>query len=304
VFANLARTAFATLALFTTTLATAQTAPPSNVDDRFRAQVQPVTEADRQNALLTGDTDIILLRKTKLFTLSGGITGNYSSNAALSPDTPKADASLQAQVGLRIGTRIGGRVDVFADIGVVGVRYAKYVALDYSALNAAVGAQMTVKGFDLAAVYQPSMIFDRSFSKRQLTQHRFRVSLSRRFKLGPLYVDPSLSAERVIAHPGDYSNWAGGGDVSVTLPLSKRRPISLYATGGYERRAYDSYFPDLVGVKRKDDHWNGGIGLSYSLGRWGGVNLGYSYGQNFSTSDVNVYHAHSGALSISARVRF
>jgi hypothetical protein len=285
---------------------TAQTLPrqPSNIDQRFAIQAPAMTEADKQNALLTGDTDIVLMQKTKLFTLHGSFSTNYSNNAALSTTDTESDYSGQMQVGVRVGTRIGGRVDVFADVGVLGVRYSKLARLDYNALTAAIGAQVRVKSFDLSATYQPSVIYDRKFSNRQLTQHRLSLGVSRRFLVGPVVIEPSLSAERVVANPQDYNNWVGGADVTLSVPLSKKRPISFYATAGYERRSYDSYFPDLLGSDRRDDRINAGIGVTYNLGQRGSINFAYNYGKNDSTSDVNGYEAHSGTLGISGRLRF
>jgi hypothetical protein len=296
----------ASLAALTAQSATAQTLPrqPSNIDQRFRIQAPPVTEADKQNALLTGDTDIVLMQKAKLFTMHGSFNTNYSDNAALSTTDTQSDYSGQMQVGMRVGTRIGGRVDVFADVGVLGVRYSKLARLDYSALTAAIGAQVSLKSFDLSATYQPSVIYDRKFSNRQLTQHRLSLGVSRQYMVGPVAIVPSVSAERVVADPEDYNNWAGGADLTLSVPLSKKRPISFFATAGYEKRSYDSYFPDLLGSDRRDDRMNAGIGVTYNLGQRGSFNFAYNYGKNDSTSDVNGYVAHSGTLGISGRLRF
>jgi hypothetical protein len=42
--------------------AMAQTAPANNIDDRVRSQTRVLTDKDREEAMLTGDTDIVLHR--------------------------------------------------------------------------------------------------------------------------------------------------------------------------------------------------------------------------------------------------
>ena len=280
----------------------AQTAPGSNIDDRFRLQTLPRPEAERSEAIMTGDADIVLLRRTRLFTLHGSATANYSSNAALSPTTRNADAFFQIEAGVRVGTRLGGRVDVFADLGAVGVRYAKYAALDYSALTGLVGAATQLGPFEASAAYQPSIVYERNFNQRQLTQHRFRFNGSLPVTWRKLSIAPSLGIERVLSTPRDYRNTALSADLSLSTPIGQR--VIAFASLGYEQRRYDSYFPDLVGVKRRDRRFDASLGVVYRPARWATLRASYSFSHNVSTSDVNGYVAHMGAIGVSAELRF
>lgn len=283
----------------------AQAGPGSNVADRFRQQSGPATQEERTEAILTGDTDLVLLRRTPLFTLFGTANLSPTSNAFLSTTGERSDIVLQAQAGLRIGTRIGARFELFAQAALLGVRYVRFDALGYSAFTGAAGASTQVAGFDIALTYQPSIIYSKDFKTRQLTQHQFTATLSRSFSLGHVVVTPGISGQRVQSSPSDYRNWSGAADLSLTYPFRIRAvPAALFATGRYEHRDYDGYFRDLLGVDRRDDLIEGSVGLAVQPARWGALRAAYIFQHNRSTSDVNGYTAHSGALSLSASVRF
>lgn len=278
--------------------------PPGNIDERVRQQVRPASERERQDALMTGDTDIILLQRTKLFTLTGSLDVTGTSNAALAPTGELSDTFGQGQIALGVGTRIGGRVDVFANVAIVGVRYAKQATLDYNALSAVVGARASFGRLAVTATYQPSMVFTRDFSTRQLTSHRFRLGASMGFRLRGVSIEPEIHGERAITHPGDYSAWSGGGSLTLSAPLSKTQPVLAYAQIGYDRRSFDDYFTAFVGTKRLDDNLSAGVGIVWRPRSWGEVRASYSFGRNWSTSDVNGYTAHSGTLGVNATLRF
>ncbi len=287
--------------------ARAQTAlppAPSNINDRVRIQLPDLTKADRENALLTGDTDIVLLRKSKLFSVYGGVGINFTDNAALAETGLQGDSLYSANAGFRIGTKIGGLVDVFASAGASVVSYSKLNALGYSALSGAVGVQLPIRKVDIALSYQPSIVYGKGFKNRQLTQHRFRLQASRRFTIGRLIVDPSISVERVIAAPNTYNTWGGGAELALTLPLSKTKPIFATVSGGYERRVYDDYFEGILGTARRDNVYSVGASLSWNFAPWGTIGLSYDFRKQASTSDVNRYRSHSAGFNFSARARF
>jgi hypothetical protein len=279
------------------------TAPRNNIDERVRQQVRP-TDREREEIMLTGDTDIVLTRRTRLFTVNGSIGVSGTSNAFLAPTDRLSDDFGQTQITLGIGTRIGGRIDLFASAGVTGVRYFRYKALDYNALTGLVGARAAFGRLDVTATYQPSIVLSSDFGARQLTSHRFKLSASLPFQIRNLTVEPSVAVERVLSSPSDYRAWGGSAGLTLSAPLSNHIPLLAYVSAQYERRSFDAYFPDLVGVKRLDDNWSAGAGVVWRPKRWGEVRASYSFQRNYSTSDVNAYYAHSGTLGISAMLRF
>ena len=290
------------------TTAHAQAAPPAapgnNIDDRLRQQLRPPSERERTEALMTGDSDIILTRRTKLFTVNAALDFTVTSNAFLAPTSPVSDGLGQAQLSLGIGTRIADRVDVFASIGTLGVRYFDNSALNYNAFTASVGARTNLGRLNITASYQPTIVMSGDYKLRQLTSHRLNLSASMPFQLKRLTIEPSIGAERVIADPSDYNAWSGSAGVTVSAPLSRKTPIFAYASGQYQYRSFDSYFTGLVGTDRRDNSWSAGVGLVWRPTRWGEVKASYSFQRNTSTSDVNGYKAHSGTLGLSAAIRF
>jgi hypothetical protein len=280
------------------------TVPGNAIEERSRQQVRLPGDEEREEAILSGETDIVLTRRTRLFNLHGNLDAAYTDNAFLSPAERRKDGYAQLQAGIGAGTRIGGKVDVFADASVVGVRYFENRALDYSAIAGLVGARTNLGRVQLAATYQPTVVFDRDFGRRQLTSHRFRVSASLPFRAGRVLIEPVVSGERAVTRPSDYSAWSAGGGVAVSAPLSRKVPVLAFATVNYERREFDSYFPGLVGVDRKDDALAASAGVVWRPRAWGEVRASYSYQRNWSTSDVNRYRAHGGRLGLAAVLRF
>jgi len=282
----------------------AHSAPGNNIDARVRQQLAQPSEQERETALLSGDTDILLTKPTKLFNLHGSVDLSATSNAFLTEHHARSDGITQIQVGVGMGTRIGGKVDVFADLSLLTARYFKHDKLDYSAVTGVIGARTRLGRLNLTASYQPAVVFTGDFGRHQLTTHRFRLSASLPFSIKRLQVEPRIGGERVLAHPGDYTAWAGTVGVTLLLPLSKTAPVYGYATANYERRSFDHYFPDLVGVKRKDDAVSAGIGVVWRPKAWGDVRASYTFQKAYSTSDVNRYLSHSGGLGLSAVLKF
>lgn len=294
----------ALLLLCCATAALAQAPPQGNLDERVRQQLRLPSERERAEALMSGDSDLVLLRRTQLFNVHGSLDFSTTSNAYLAPEDGISDQFGQAQVGIGFATRIAGKVDVFADLAMVSVRYFNEDSLDYGAATGLLGASMDAGKFKVSATYQPSMVFDRDFAHRQLTSHRLRLSASLPFQLGTVTVQPDVHVERAITNPSDYKAWTGGVSVTASEPLSQRIPLLAYVTAGYDRRVFDDYFEAFVGVKRKDNNVNAGAGVAWRPLPFGEVRASYSFGHNGSTSDVNRYKSHSGTLGLSAALRF
>lgn len=284
--------------------ASAQTAPGNNIDSRLRQQLAQPSERDQESALLTGSTDILLTRPVKLFNLHASADISATSNAYLAPHDVRSDGIAQMQIGIGTGTRIAGKVDVFADLSLLSAHYFKHDELNYSAFVGTVGARAHLGRVKLTASYQPSVVFDRDLRRHLLTTHRFRMSVSLPFSIKRLLVEPSIAGERAVAHPRDYTAWAGSAGLTLSLPLSNRVPVYGFATANYERRSFDHYFPDLVGVRRRDDGISAGVGMVWRPKAWGEVRASYTFQKNHSTSDVNRYRNHTGGMGLSATMRF
>ncbi len=44
-----------------------------------------------------------------------------------------------------------------------------------------------------------------------------------------------------------------------------KRPVTIFLSGGFEQRIYDHYFPDLLGVDRKDKLRDLGLGARWQV---------------------------------------
>ncbi len=292
--------------LLASTAAVAQAPAPGagNIDERVRQQLRVPGEREQAEALMTGDADLLLLRRTQLFNAHGSLDLNTTSNAYLAPSDKVSDQYAQLQAGVGFATRVNDKLDLFADLSIVGVRYSGEDSLNYNAASGVVGAGSKFGRFNVTLLYQPSMVFSSDFGDRQLTSHRLRLAAAMPFELRGFTVQPDLHAERAITRPTDYSAWSGGAALTVSRPISKSVPAFVYANVGYDRRVFDDYFTAFLGLKRKDDSVNAGAGAIWRSAAWGEVRASYNFGHNASTSDVSGYTLHSGTLGVSATLRF
>lgn len=295
------------LAVLAALPATAQTTGPgNNLDDRFRNQVYHLSpEQKLSDALMSGQDDLLLLRRTPLFTAHAGYARSTTSNAPLSPDDPGKDGYGVADAGVEAATVIAGHVRVYANAGVVSAKYSQYGNLDYSAVTAGLGAQAHYAGVDLDLSWSPSAVYSsQNFHHLSLRQARYSAQLSTDLKLGPVVVQPSVHYDRTRAHPSDYDNSASGGRLTVVVPFKTRHPVTVFLSGGFEQRIYDHYFPDLLGVDRKDRLRDVAAGVRWQVTPALDLSAQYSYQKNRSTSDINFYKTRGGTVGVTLSRRF
>lgn len=287
--------------------AMAQSVSPvqANLDVRARARallISPETAA--RDALLSGRNDIVLLAKPALFTVSASIDTTHSSNAFMRPEDDVADTATNSDLGVQIGTRIASRFDVSASLVVSNQTYSKYSELDYNSVQASLGVAARLKGFEIDLRVSPSRIYDSKFKQVQLTQQQSQVTVAYPLQLKGVNIVPSIFASRSNSNPVDYNNTAYGIDISAARRLSTSWPLTAFVSVGYQQRAYDAYFPDLLGVERTDKLTRASIGFEFDVGKVGAIGVQYSVQDNQSTSDVNGFKATNGGLSLRLRHRF
>jgi hypothetical protein len=290
--------------------AAAQTAPDAaqnSLDQRLNVALGGSTSTrDGLTALVTGYEDLILLEPRQFFTVSFDISPQHSSNLALSPEA-ESGTYWVGNFGVRAATRLADRVNVHASVGALQARYRSHEELDYSAFTGSLGADMDVAtrlgklkfGLD----YAPASIYQGSFSDHQQTRQRIVASAQ---LINPLphhaALVSNLQVERVLADPADFKSY--GESLDVALVMMPHPAWQVAASIGYNRRQYDSYFVDLVGVDRKDHGWRGALSAQWSPGEWVTVALSLDYSRNTSTSDVNGYKAFTIAPAVTLSARF
>ena len=303
---NSLRAWLAAAAVLVPVTALAQPAPgDTSLDQRVQAVSRlPDAAAQAQEAILTGRNDIVLMRERQFFTLSASASAFHATNAALGSDA-RSDQFVTADVTLRAGTTLGGRVDVYAEIGGATAQYRQFSNLGYVAAQGAIGAHTTLYGLDVDAAYAPSVIFDREAKSRQLTQHRFVVTVGRGWATREgASLRVAASIERISADPSPYTNSGAAISASAAVPLNRERSLNGFVamTGVY--RSYDNYFEDFVGVARRDRLLELSVGLGWTPTERISLDLRWTQSRNWSTSDVNRYRAGVGGLGLRAAARF
>ena len=253
---------------------------------------------------LTGENDLVILRKPQHFTLTADFERSQSSNAALSPDDPQFAFSNSLALGAGAQTVIAKKYRVYGQINVQNMRYQGVRDLDYNALMGNFGVTLPIGKARLDIAYQPLSVFDAAFKKRQLTQHRYSAVLGHGFAYKQWQLFPTLRVERVLSTPSDYNSTAQAFSLMIARSIKTKLPSLVYVNHNYERRLYDHYFESFVGTKRNDNRHETSIGLRVTLNRSTNLRMDYSWTRNKSTSDVNAYKARSGVIGIGLEKAF
>jgi hypothetical protein len=287
--------------------ANAQGAVPSeqNLDSRIRATAPIFALGQKpEEAMLSGNGDLVLLRRAKLFNFQASLTAATTDNAFLgSEELQQADYGVMS-LGVGGQLALGDRTLVTLGIDSTLARYKELSDLDYSAASLNVGIATRRVGLDWRAVYQASAVYDASFGEKKLSQQRLQVSVGKGVTWRGFQLSGQIHAERIEADPEDYNNTAYGAKITVERALPFMKNLSIYTQVQVDKRDYDGFFVDLVGSSRSDDKTAASIGISWSPRRNLSIGLGYDWQKNRSTSDVNRYTAGSGSLGLSGRMRF
>jgi hypothetical protein len=301
------RVALAVAALLLAASSAAAATDPA-LDARVRDMLDQARGGETaDSALVTGRGDLILLSRRKLFVAHFTISPQRTSNAELAGEGGHADTLLTIEAGLGASTRVADRVNLHADISVLGVRYGEISALDYDAVTADIGADTDwatpVGRLSVGADYLPAVIYTRGFGDRQLTQHRLLAAAQLATPIRPrLSIISTGTVERTWADPQDYDNW--GAAIDETLVFRPAPELQVAVGGGLYARRYPNYFPALIGVTRRDHGWRASVAVSYSTTPRLVLTASASHVENRSTSDVNPYRVDNGGLTARVALRF
>ena len=285
----------------------AQEALPAEagIDERFRSTAPEfVLPAAPGEAILTGEGDLVLLRRARRSSVYASLDFAHTDNAFLADTAAERDSYAVLDLGLATSVALGPRMLAYASLGTTLARYADFNQLDYSAATLNLGLQTLRLGLDWRLNYQLAGVYDASFGDRQLRQHRPSLQVGRAFRAQRMELGAWFSVERVSANPGEYDNWAAGLQLTASCALARPRNSTAYAMVQYQRREYDAFFPGLVGADRVDDRVGASLGFSWRSRKGLELNAGYSWQKNRSSSDVNRYSSGSGNLGIGTRWRF
>ncbi len=277
----------------------------AGIDERFRSTAPEFAlPAAPGEAILTGEGDLVLLRRARRSSVHGSLDAAYTDNAFLADSATERDSYAVFDLGVSTSAALGTRALAYASLGTTLARYVDFDQLDYSAATLNLGLQALRLGLDWRLNYQFAEVYDASFGDRQLTQHRPSLQVGRAMRGKRLELGAYVNLERVSANPREYDNWAAGLQLAASGALPRPRNATAYAMVQYQRREYDGFFPGLVGTDRSDDRVGATLGVSWRSRNGLQLNAGYSWQRNHSTSDVNRYTSGSGSLGIGTRWRF
>ncbi len=256
-----------------------------------------------EEVILTGEEDIVLLRRAKLFTLSAEGTYRHTNNAFLSDNRKESDDIFSPFVALRAGTRIAQRYDVYAEVSAFGSRYRDNSQLDFDAFSGRIGGQMPIAGWLAAASYSATPVYERGLDNRIVTLHDISLSARRIFLLGEdTALLPTLIGSRVFADPNDFSTTSGRARALLVHRLTEG--LTVFVGPQAYVRYYDDFFENVTGETRRDYGVTGQAFLVWAPLDWATLSGLVDVTQNWSTVDNNEYFAWTVSPSVRLTLRF
>lgn len=290
----------ASIATLLTGMTMARAADEASIEERL-SNYRPggLLTVPAQEAILTGDNDLILLQRRKFFTLEASVDYTHTSNAFLSDNRRDSDFVVDINASARAATQIASRYDLFAEATVGTARYADNTSLDYDNFGVQMGAAMPVGNYNVGVIYGMTMAFGPDgFSEHQVTLHDIALNVNRTYLVGAnTALVPQLVLGRTFADPADYNVWSAKGRVSLIHRLQPGLTAQMGFDAGY--RNYDNYFEASTGEDRQDYNYGLSAGLHWQFAPAGQLSGEVSAMNNRSTVDANNYHA----LNLTPRVR-
>lgn len=253
------------------------------IDQRAQqAQSAPKVTIPPEELILTGEEDLVLLRRPKLFALESNSSYQFTDNAFLSDKIKTHDHVLNQSLLVRTGTRIAQRVDVFLSGSGFLSRYQRNQGLDFNGVTGSAGANLPIGRWNFGLRYDGSAIYDRNFNRHLVTLHNLGFNISTTVGLSPSTVlYPFLSVLRVWANPDDfsYTSVAGGG----TCVHAITQTLVLFFQGQVDYKSYDDFFESSTGEARQDYGARLLAALNWTPSDWVTVNVSATIARNEST---------------------
>jgi len=206
---------------------------------------EPVLEIPPEERILTGEDDLVLLRRRKFFTVSALYNPRYTTNAFLTDLRRDGDFIHQGSASLLANTVIAERYGVYAKATGYLARYVENSVLDYTGLTGELGGQIPIKSYRLALGYRYNHVEDRDFSRTLLNQNELFGSLWRTFGLSQTSaLTPYFTASRIWASPDAFTNTALRLGASFVQLINPKWILSFDAQGF--GLFYDDFFESTL----------------------------------------------------------
>lgn len=268
-----------------------------------QVQETPTVAISPEELILTGEEDLVLLRRPKLFSVESSSSYQFTDNAFLSDKSKTHDHVLSQSLLLRAGTRIARRMDVFVSGSGFLSRYLRNQGLDFNGITGSAGASVPLDRWVMSLHYDGSAIYDRRFDAHLVTLHNLGLNISTTVGFNQttaLY--PFFSVVRVWANPDDFSNTslAGGG----TLVHALSQTVLVFIQGQVDYKSYDDFFEPSTLETRHDFGGRLVAALNWTPREWITVNLAATLARNESTISTLRYTNFSLAPSLRIFFRF
>lgn len=283
----------------------AQTAD-STIEDRL-GDYRPTGAIDipLEESFLTGNNDLVLLKRHELFysNLQAGYT--HTNNAFLSNNRKDSDDVFDAAATLGASTRIAQTYDVFAEVMAFTSQYMDNSELSYNGYGARLGASRDFGVYNLGFTYGLTSVYDSDkhiYSDRQVTLHDFALNANRTFRFSAdTALIPQLVLSRSFADPADYDSWQARGALSL-VHVFRDDLVGALGTEVYYR-SYDDFFESATLEKREDKGLRFTAAMNWELTDNLTASANVAFTRNDSTlgsSDYNLFNVSPG-IRFSAR---
>ncbi len=242
----------------------AQEGSASGIEQRVGKQLQKLEpQLPPEELILTGEDDLVLLRRRKFFTVKLDSSFGYVSNAYSSDDNKKHDEVVNENLSLRFETKIAEKYTVFADAGAFLARHVRFTDLNYDGVTGNLGARVPSGPWTFGFGYRASAIIEPGLDTRIVTQNSTSASASYGIAIDKnTSVVPSASASRVWASPDDFTNTSVRLGAAVVHRVAPDLMASLSVQG--VKRWYDNYYEETNNQTRRDVGFDASLSLRWT----------------------------------------
>lgn len=272
-------------------------------------QSQILSNEQRQRSedatMLAGEPGVFILKKNEIFVLGAAVGTGYTDNPGRTLDT-NAEGAFYGTLALSAGvnTRIAQEVDAGISVVASGVEYGRADAPSYRNVisNIYFGRGVWDNRIYVSSNTSIGFNFDREFNN-STTFYSTSINASTIQKITDnILYWPSVSVLRQWSGQSEQNNFTFSlSNLIIWRPAAK---WTVRGHAGYSHRRYDDFFEDVTFVKRKDNQFRVGVGVSRQITQSVDASANFDYTNQRSSFFISEFEALDGGLTLKINKRF
>ncbi len=253
----------------------------------------------KNDDVLTFDKNIVILKKSNLFTSYINSSITYTDNVFLNDTNKENDLVLSLSSGLNFDLKMQNGIKLFSGILASQYRYKNNSFLGYNSFQGNAGASYSKNNWLYSIRYTPTVIFDQSYKQQSISLHRFSalVSKSKTF-WSKVFTSSYSSAQYARTNPDDFSFYQIDSGVQIIYPVTSKFYMSL--NPNIYQKTYINFFEKQTNIERNDI----GARLSGNLVFKPSANTDLTFSINYTKNKSTLPNYDYSVKNISPILRF